>query len=76
MKDMQAHLEKLRAQAAECELISDLATDPIKRDLFDRLARHHRELAKQIELAIVSRNAADTFLGRKTQGPFPQEEAE
>jgi hypothetical protein len=27
MKDMQAHLEKLRADAAECALIRDLATD-------------------------------------------------
>jgi RNA polymerase-binding transcription factor DksA len=57
MKDMKEHLEKMLAQTAECELIRDLATDPQKRELFDRLARHHRELARQIELAIASRSA-------------------
>jgi hypothetical protein len=38
MQDMLAQLEKLRRDAAECELIRDLATDPKKRELFDRLA--------------------------------------
>ena len=38
MKDMTAHLEKLRTQIAECEMIRDLATDPKKRDLFAKLA--------------------------------------
>jgi hypothetical protein len=40
MKDMQAHLEKLRADAAESKLISDLATDGKKQELFVRLAQH------------------------------------
>jgi hypothetical protein len=40
MRDYQSQLEKLRADAAECKLISDLATDNAKRDLFDRLASH------------------------------------
>ncbi len=40
MQDMKAHLEKLRADAAECALIRDLATDPQKRALFTRLADH------------------------------------
>ena len=40
MKDMQAQLEKLRTDAAECALIRDLATDPKKRELFTRLADH------------------------------------
>ena len=55
MKDMKQHLDKMLEQAAECELIRDLATDPEKRELFDRLARHHRELARQIESAITAR---------------------
>ena len=33
MKDMQAQLEKLREDAADCALIRDLATDPKKREL-------------------------------------------
>ena len=37
MQDYLNHLEKLRKDAAECRLISDLATDAAKRELFDRL---------------------------------------
>ncbi len=59
MEDMHAHLEKLRAQAAECELIRDLATEPQKRELFDRLARHHRELAKHVENEIALQAVSD-----------------
>jgi hypothetical protein len=53
MKDYQASLEKLRRDAAECRLISDLATDKSKRDLFDRLAAHLTSLADQVEQAII-----------------------
>jgi len=35
VKDYQKHLEKLRADAAECLLISDQATNPEKQELFD-----------------------------------------
>lgn len=52
MRDMKAHLEKLRIQVAECEMIRDLATDPKKRELFNRLAEHHRVLVAEIERAI------------------------
>ena len=48
MKDMQAQFNKLRADAAECALIRDLATDPKKRDLFTKLAEHY-EVARAIE---------------------------
>jgi len=46
---MLAQLEKLRREAAECELIRDLATDPKKRALFDRLAAHLSVLASEVE---------------------------
>ncbi|MGY4501629.1 hypothetical protein ACVWYH_005560 [Bradyrhizobium sp. GM24.11] len=52
MKDMQAQLEKLRKEAAECALIRDLATDPKKRELFARLAEHLDVLASEVERAI------------------------
>jgi len=52
MKDMKAHLEKLRSDAAECALIRDLATDPQKRALFTRLADHLTALAGEVEAAI------------------------
>ena len=52
MKDMQAQLEKLRTDAAECALIRDLATEPKKRELFTRLADHLTVLATEVERAI------------------------
>ena len=55
MQDMKAYLEKLRADAAECALIRDLATDPVKRELFARLAEHLAALAGEIEAAITTR---------------------
>ena len=52
MQDYQLHLEKLRRDAAECALVRDLATDPAKREMFDRLARHLNELADEVERAM------------------------
>jgi hypothetical protein len=56
MKDYQAQLEKLRRDAAECKLISELATDKRKQALFDRLAVHLSSLADQVEHEMLSRN--------------------
>jgi len=53
MQDMLAQLEKLRRDAAECELVRDLATDPRKRELFDRLAAHLTQLASEVEQTIL-----------------------
>ena len=47
--------EKLRKDAAECRLISDLATDTAKRELFDRLASHLIVLADQVEQEMLKR---------------------
>lgn len=55
MQDILARLEKLRTDAAECALIRDLATDPAKRALFDRLANHLTLLADQVETAMLER---------------------
>jgi hypothetical protein len=57
MKDMQAHLEKLRNEADECELISRLATDKTKKNLFAKLAEHHRVLVKEVEKAMAASSA-------------------
>jgi hypothetical protein len=56
MQDMQLHLEKLRIQAAECEMIRDLATDMAKRELFAKLAEHFKVLASEVERAILERS--------------------
>jgi hypothetical protein len=54
MRDMSVHLAKLRADAAECALIRDLATDPHKRELFTRLSEHLSVLANEVEAAIAA----------------------
>ena len=58
MKDMQACLDKLRADAAECALIRDQATDAQKRELFARLAEHLGALASEVERSIVRAKAS------------------
>lgn len=51
---MQQQLAKLRADAAECKLISDLAPELQKRELFARLADHLSLLACEVERAIAA----------------------
>jgi hypothetical protein len=55
MQDYLTHMEKLRKDAADCRLVSDLATDSAKRELFDRLAIHLSALADQVELEMLKR---------------------
>jgi uncharacterized protein YicC (UPF0701 family) len=57
MQDMLPHLEKLREQVAECEMIRDLATDKAKRELFAKLAEHYNVLAAEVRRAINERRA-------------------
>jgi hypothetical protein len=52
MKDMQASVVKLRADAAEAALISESSTDSQKRELFSRLAEHFTVLANEVEAAL------------------------
>ena len=54
MKDYKAQVLKLRADAAEAEAIRDSATNPAKREIFDRLAQHLSTLADQVEQAMHS----------------------
>jgi hypothetical protein len=55
MHDMQASAEKLRAEADYAEQIARSATDPQKRELYERLAVHFRKLAGEIEMVIGDR---------------------
>jgi hypothetical protein len=75
MKDMQEHLERLRVQTAECEMIRDLATDKAKREMFAKLAEHFKLLADELEKEIAKRSSVDTLSGSKTQDPFPKEDS-
>ena len=60
MKDVLGHLEQLKADAAECVRIRDLATDEAARDLYARLAAHLDVLAAQIEKVIADSANART----------------
>jgi hypothetical protein len=57
MEDMTAHLEKLRINAEDCALISKLAIDLQKRELFARLAEHLNALASEVERAMAAKMA-------------------
>jgi BA14K-like protein len=50
MKDIQAHLDKIRSDAAECVLLSNLVTDG-KGAVFARAAEHLNDLASAVEKA-------------------------
>jgi len=69
MKDVQIHLERIRTDAAECILLSSLATDG-KRELFARLAEHLNALAMEVEKAIRagSLNVADATDHKRAAG--------
>jgi len=55
MQDMKASAEKLRAEADYAEQIARSATDSQKRELYERLAAHFRQLADEIERVMVNR---------------------
>jgi hypothetical protein len=56
MKDLQAHLDKIRSDAAECLLLSSLATDG-KREVFTKMAEHLNALAFELEKTIATTEA-------------------
>ena len=53
MKDMQAHVRKIRSDAAECLVLSNLVTEE-RRHLFGRIAEHLNSLALEIETEAVT----------------------
>jgi hypothetical protein len=59
MEDMTTRLERLRKEASECSLIRDQATDPVKRQLFTRLAEHLSDLAAEVEAVIKASRAKE-----------------
>jgi hypothetical protein len=54
IKDYPAHLETLRRQASEAALISALATEPRKREIFASLAEHLNTLAAEVERSLAA----------------------
>jgi hypothetical protein len=55
MEDMKASAEKLRAEADYADQIARSSTDVQKRELYERLAIHFRELAINIEKVMADR---------------------
>lgn len=49
MQDLKTRYEKVLADAAECELIRGLATEPEKRKMFGDLAAQYRRMAEAIK---------------------------
>lgn len=60
MKDILTYWEQLKADAAECARIRDLATNESMRDLYARLAAHLGVLAAQLERAVAERGESRT----------------
>jgi hypothetical protein len=55
MQNMKASAEKLRAEADFAEQIARSAKDQQKRELYERLAAHFRQLAGDIEKVMADR---------------------
>jgi hypothetical protein len=70
--EIQARLKILRAQIAECEISLAMASDPNVRNQLSQLAEHLNFLSAAIERAMAD-GMPITFLGRRTQEPFPME---
>ena len=55
MEDMRASAKKLRAEADLADEIARSATDGQKRELYERLPAHFRQLAAEIDIAMADR---------------------
>jgi len=55
--ELKSRVQKLRIEAADCDMISFLADDARKRALFQKLARDLRSTAGEIEAMNASREA-------------------
>ncbi|OKO68104.1 hypothetical protein [Bradyrhizobium sp. AS23.2] len=67
MKDMKASAQKMRTEADYAERIARSATDPQKREFYEHLAAHFRQLASEIEKVMVSRSKLEQ--GRLSKRP-------
>jgi hypothetical protein len=65
MKEIKTHLDKIRSDAAECLLLSNLVTDG-KREVFAKTAEHLNALASEVEKTIAT-NSADEGKRRESE---------
>jgi hypothetical protein len=58
MTELQDRLERFETLAAECELITKLATDSTKRAFYLKLGEQYRQLAADMRQVIAAKAAA------------------
>ena len=54
VKDIEARIEKLLVEAAECDLIANLSDDKKKQALFTHLASQYRDMVGHLQSAIAN----------------------
>jgi hypothetical protein len=59
LPDLKLKLDRLFSDAADCQLIGDLASDPAKRAEYRRRAELFRALAEQVRTQITARPRSD-----------------
>ena len=74
MNDLRTHLDKIRSDAAECVLLSNLVDG--KREVFARTAEHLNALALEVEKAIAKNNADEGTRGESPHRGRPGEREE
>jgi DICT domain-containing protein len=57
MEDLKNRLDKVTADAADCDLIANLATDAEKRKMFRELADQYRRMADALRAEIERRRS-------------------
>ena len=62
MSDIQSVLGKLRSEVAECLVLSNVASDPEKRQLFARVAEHISGLASAVQSELVTEPAKAMYV--------------
>jgi hypothetical protein len=60
MQDLEQRFEKLLADAADCEVIANLAADQRKRAAFARLASQYKAMAEAMRVEIDQRKLKKT----------------
>ena len=66
MKEIQTRLAKIRSDAAECRLLSNLVTDE-KREVFARTAEHLIDLALEVEKTIATNSVGIARAGAREE---------
>jgi len=75
MQEIRAHLDRIRSDAAECVLLSNLVADG-KREVFARAAEHLNALALEVEKTIAANSADQGTRGEGVNTARPEDREE